>query len=282
MLTRSFIFAKGITEDLERALWARGITSWELLRAHPEDAAEVIGGTRCQRVLESIQEAEQACQRGDAAWFRANWPEREFWRLWKGMCGTDRVAMVDIETTGLTPGYDQITVIGLADGGVHRAGRAFVAGRPQAGDETLERFCEQIRSYRLLVTFNGMSFDVPFIERQFREMSFRFEMPHLDLLPLARSLGLSGGLKDMEKQLGVQRSEDIKDVRGLEAIRLWGAWKAGDLDAYRRLTTYCKADCTNLIEVAELLYQRKWAQVHVAHAREIDFTAIKGEQQTLF
>ena len=35
-----------------------------------------------------------------------------------------QVALVDIETTGLTPGYDQITVIGLAD--VAGASRVFV------------------------------------------------------------------------------------------------------------------------------------------------------------
>ena len=39
----------------------------------------------------------------------------------------EQVALVDIETTGLTPGYDQITVIGLADS---KGSRAFVAGKP--------------------------------------------------------------------------------------------------------------------------------------------------------
>ena len=37
------------------------------------------------------------------------------------------VALLDIETTGRTPGYDQITVIGLSDGTKERA---FVAERP--------------------------------------------------------------------------------------------------------------------------------------------------------
>jgi len=279
MLTSSFIFAKGMTEELERTLWAHGLTSWELLRRHPEEATELIGAGRAHRLLEAVNEASQAHLARDLSWFLRSWPERELWRLWAGFCPPEKIALVDIETTGLTPGYDQITVIGLAD---TVSARAFVAGRPQPGDEGLDAFRLAIRAYDLLVTFNGASFDVPFIVKHFRDASFHFEQPHLDLLPLARALGLSGGLKDMEKQVGISRPEDIKGIRGMEAITLWGAWKAGDAAAYKRLTTYCKADCTNLQEFARILYQRKWAKVHAAHAKEVNFTAIKGQQLSLF
>jgi len=107
-------------------------------------------------------------------------------------------------------------------------------------------------------------------------------MPHLDLLLLARSLGLSGGLKDQEKQLGIVRADDIKDMRGNQAIQLWGAWKGGDVEAYRKLTAYCKADCVNLAAFATELYRRKREALFVPHARTVDFTAIKGQQLTLF
>src|SRR6478609_10982248 len=124
MLTSSFIFAKGMTEELERALWGHGLTSWDLLKKHPEEAAEVMGAGRSVKLLEAVNEAQQALLTKDLAWFRANWPDRELWRLWQGFCAPERVALVDIETTGLTPGYDQITVIGLADA---KGARAFVA-----------------------------------------------------------------------------------------------------------------------------------------------------------
>lgn len=279
MLTSSFIFAKGMTEELERALWAHGLTSWELLKRHPEEATEILGNARGQRLLEAINDASQAHLTRDLAWFRANWPERELWRLWQGFCGNERVALVDIETTGLTPGYDQITVIGLADAA---SARAFVAGRPQPGDEAIDSFRTAIKAYDLVITFNGAGFDIPFIEKHFRDASWHLEQPHIDLMPVSRSLGLGGGLKDIEKQLGIVRAADIKDMRGAEAIQLWGAWKSGDLAAYKRLTTYCKADCVNLREFADQLYRRKWATTHVAHAKAVDFTSIKGNQLSLF
>ncbi len=279
MLTKSFIFAKGMTEEQERVLWSKGLTTWDLLRKHPGEAAEVMGPSRAQKLIEAVMMAQQALERKDAAWFKTNWPDRELWRLWQGYSELTRIALVDIETTGLTPGYDQITVIGLADG---VGAKVFVAGRPMPGDEVLEKFREAIKNYDLIVTFNGANFDIPFIEKQFRDTHFRFEQPHLDLLWPARSMGLNGGLKDMEKQIGIQRTADIKEMRGLEAIQLWGAWKGGDQAAYQRLTTYCKADCVNLKEFADHVYIKKWEKTYNQYAKDVDFDAIKGQQLTIF
>ncbi len=279
MLTKSFIFAKSMTEEIERALWGKGLTTWELLLKHPGEAAEVMGQSRSQKLIEAVNVAQQAVARKDAAWFKANWPDRELWRLWQGYSELSRIALVDIETTGLTPGYDQITVIGLADG---TGAKVFVAGRPMPGDEVLEKFREAIKGYDLVVTFNGANFDIPFIEKQFRDTQFRFEQPHLDLLWPARSMGLNGGLKDMEKQIGIVRAADIKGMRGLEAIQLWGAWKGGDQAAYQRLTTYCKADCVNLKEFADHVYAKKWEKTYSQYAKDVDFDAIKGQQMTIF
>src|SRR5258708_37603489 len=77
MLTRSFIFAKGMTEDLERALWGRGLVTWELLRKHPGEAGEVMGQGRAMKLGEAVGAAEQALARCDHAWFKANWPDKE-------------------------------------------------------------------------------------------------------------------------------------------------------------------------------------------------------------
>ena len=279
MQTSSFIFAKGMTEEMERAIWARGVTSWEVLQRHPGHAAEAIGDARCQKLVEAVGEAQQALERGDHHWFQVTWPEKESWRLWKGYCQPHEVALVDIETTGRTPGYDQITVIGLSDG---ERERAFVADRPLQPDELLDRYPEAMKGYKLLVTFNGVGFDVPFIEKHFRTIGYHVDQPHIDLMWPARSLGLSGGLKDMEKQIGIVRSGDIADMRGLEAITLWGAWKRGDRAAYDKLVTYCKADCTNLKDFAEHVYQKKWDEVYAPYAKDIDLDAVSGNQLSLF
>jgi hypothetical protein len=71
-------------------------------------------------------------------------------------------------------------------------------------------------------------------------------------------------------------------MRGMEAIQLWGAWKNGDAAAYQRLTTYCKADCVNLKQFADSIYEKKWAKVYGQYARDVDFDRLKGQQMTLF
>ncbi len=282
MLTASFIAAKGMTEELERLLWAKGIATWALAREHAAEVHEALGGQRAARLLDHLAAAEAARGRGDGAWFAAHWPAEHAWRLWRGWCDDDpaQIGLLDIETTGLTAGIDQVTVAGLVCG--PRA-RAFVAGAPQEGHEPLDRFPEAVRGLRLLATFNGGNFDLPFLERHFRAVNLRFDLPHIDWMPPARAAGLSGGLKDMERQLGLARADEIKDVRGLGAIQLWATWRSqGDLAAYRRLTSYCLADCANLRPFGDAIYQRLWDRTHGAHVRHVDFAAIKGQQQTLF
>jgi uncharacterized protein YprB with RNaseH-like and TPR domain len=280
MLTASFIVAKGMTEDLERALWARGILDWELAREHAVEVGEILGTLRANKLLETLAQARTARDKGDAAWFHAHWPKEHLWRLWRGWCEPAQCGLLDIETTGLTAGFDQVTVIGLVCGD---AKAAYVAGAPQDGHEPLDRFPERLRQLRLLGTFNGVNFDLPFLEKHFRGINLKFDLPHIDWMLPGRQAGLTGGLKDMEKQLGIGREADIKDVRGNIAVQLWAQWKQqGDLAAYRRLTTYCIADCANLRPFADAVYDRLWAKAYGQHARQVDFAAIKGQQQSIF
>ena len=78
-------------------------------------------------------------------------------------------AYIDIETTGLSRDFDEITTIALFDG--DRV-RTYVNGR------NLDEFKQDIKDYNLLVIFNGRCFDVPFIERYFR---IKLEHAHIDL-----------------------------------------------------------------------------------------------------
>ena len=76
----------------------------------------------------------------------------------------------DIETSGGYQGMDEITVIGLYDGcDVH----TFVNG------SNLDEFEISISQYDLVITFNGTTFDLPFIRRWFPNISL--PPAHIDL-----------------------------------------------------------------------------------------------------
>jgi len=51
-----------------------------------------------------------------------------------------------------------------------------------------------------------------------------------------KRIGLSGGLKPIEKEIGIER--DRPDLSGRDAVRLWREYERGDDDALDTLVSY--------------------------------------------
>lgn len=228
MLEHTFIHIPGIGLKTERDLWGKGISTWERFLLHPDP---VLGRGRDSAVR---RELETSCrERGNLSYFRDRLPPGEQWRLFEAF--QDRTAYLDIETTGGFYGGDDITVIGIFDGStVH----TFING------QNLEDFEEALEGVELLVTFNGSGFDLPFIRRRFS--AARLPKAHLDLRYLLGRLRYRGGLKVIEKQLGLTREPDLEGLDGYDAVRLWRAYEWGDETALDRLIRYNAADIVNL------------------------------------
>jgi len=95
-----------------------------------------------------------------------------------------------------------------------------------------------------LYTFNGDRFDLPMIERHLR-LDLRQIVPSHDLLAACRRAGLRGGLKAVERHLGIGRS--FPEVDGRVAISLWRRYETlGDRDALTLLLAYNREDVENL------------------------------------
>ena len=112
----------------------------------------------------------------------------------------------------------------------------------------------ELAQYDLLVTFFGSGFDLPYIRAKFPGVLL--DHPHFDLCFAARRFGYKGGLKQIELQLGFERSLDIEGLTGWDAVRLWQAWCIGDSHARTRLLEYNEADTKNLEPLAEFLYDQ--------------------------
>jgi len=59
-----------------------------------------------------------------------------------------------------------------------------------------------------------------------------------------KRIGLSGGLKPIEKEIGIER--DRPDLSGRDAVRLWREYERGDDDARDTLVSYNREDTKNL------------------------------------
>jgi len=121
-------------------------------------------------------------------------------------------------------------------------------------DINLDDIVEEFSKYRLLVSFNGARFDLPFIKSEFPEIEFN--QLHIDLMYPLKRIGYNGGLKNIEKLLGISRSDGTEGITGFDAVRLWKKYEKGDREALDTLIKYNREDTVNLKTIIELTYPK--------------------------
>jgi uncharacterized protein YprB with RNaseH-like and TPR domain/predicted nuclease with RNAse H fold len=239
ILTRTFVHVPGIGRTTERSLWESGITSWQkFLDRSPQSPFR----SRPQVSL-FIEHSLEALTNEDSAFFGRYLPRTELWRLIPQF--EKKTVFLDIETTGLSPYYDEVTLVGLYDG---RQVQTFIAGH------NLEQLPAALKQYDLVVTFNGTLFDLPFLKAKLPNL--QLPQVHLDLRFILKRLGHSGGLKLIEQGLGLRRNKHVQGVDGFMATVLWARYLRGDLTALEQLIQYNAADITSLHSLLRYSYQQ--------------------------
>ncbi|MBW1781084.1 MAG: ribonuclease H-like domain-containing protein [Deltaproteobacteria bacterium] len=237
MLERTFIHIAGIGPRTEQRIWNRGIRTWQQFLAHGDTILSEAKDASISSELEA-----SLAHREDISFFSERLSPGEMWRLFNAF--KHRAVYLDIETTGYFQGADEISVIGIYDG---TDVQTFVNGI------NLDDFELAIAPYDLVITFNGAVFDLPFIRGWFPHISL--PPAHIDLRFLLKRLGYAGGLKKIEKDLGIGRETEINGMDGYEAVRLWQAYQWGDDTALKTLIRYNRADIVNLKPLMEIGYR---------------------------
>lgn len=241
MLRQSFAQIPGIGAATEQRLWQAGFDSWEKLLDGIKDAP--IGSADPTIVRIALEESVRAFDEGNADFFRKAFGLRDAWRAWEAF--RDRCVYLDIETDGGQHG-SSVTIVGLYDG------KEFTA---LVKDRDLDELLDRLEDCRMLVTFFGAGFDLPMLEKRFK--GYEFNQIHLDLCPTLRRLGLKGGLKSIERQLGIARGEDTDGLSGWDAVKLWNMYNhLGDESALARLIAYNREDVVNLEFLANYACER--------------------------
>lgn len=240
LLQRTFVHVPGIGYVTEKRLWQRGITRWEdaLEREEPPGS---FTESRWQLVRDQARSSLQSLTRGDHRPFAQALENRDQWRAVEDF--RDRTAYVDIETDG---SYHQgVTVVGLYDG---TRVKQYVRG------ENLGEFAQEVARYALLVTFNGATFDLPILRRTFPQVDW--DHLHVDLRFVLSKLGYKGGLKSIERELGIERESEVRGLSGEDAIWLWRDYRRGSAEALEILLQYNAADIENLQILLDLALPR--------------------------
>ncbi len=267
MLQNTFCHLPSITVAREQALWTSGIHSWQSLLENTNDD----GSKRSAKVTDCIKKSIEHLEDDNPGYFAAQLKNNQHWRLFPEF--RQSIAYLDIETTGLDRS-DIITTIAVYDGlNVFH----YVQG------DNLNDFKNDIQKYKLLVTYNGKCFDVPFIERYFK---MQLTQAHIDLRYVLSGLGYSGGLKGCERQLGISR-DDLADVDGFTAVLLWNEFKRSkNSKALETLLAYNIQDVLNLETLLVLAYNKNIALTPFGESHKLALPAgqknpFEPDQKTL-
>jgi uncharacterized protein len=240
LLEATFIHAQGIGRVTEKRLWDAGILTWQDYLA----ANQTLPLTSTQKSLltPTVEESIARLEEEDFAWFRERLPASEHWRAVPAF--GHRLAFVDIETNGGMRPTD-LTVVGVFDG---RILKQFVKGI------NLEEFPAALDEAAIIVTFFGTGFDIPFLRRAYPHL----EMPqmHVDLCFVLKRLGIKGGLKRIEQQMGIQRQNATRGLTGWDAVRLWREYRSGRQQSLETLLAYNADDVRNMSDLLAEAYRR--------------------------
>jgi len=237
MLQHTFIHMQGIGVKTERKLWRSGIRTW---KDFLQQEGPIFSPGRDEFIKKELEASVENCK--EIRFFSDRLTSGHMWRLYKAF--KHKAVYLDIETSGDSQGLEEITVIGIYNG---RRILSYVNGI------NLDDFEIEISNYDLIITFNGTCFDLPIIRRWFRGISL--PPAHIALRFVLKKLGYTGGLKKIEKALGIGRSPEIDGMDGYEAVLLWKAYQWGDRNALNTLIDYNTADIVNLKPLMELGYK---------------------------
>ena len=241
MLKHTFIHVPKVGEVTERRLWRSGLRTWEDFSAGNGRSQSLTAALK-SRIHSHLQNSQSALSGGDAAFFDRWLPAGEQWRMYPDFY--HGCVFLDIETTGISYVWGDVTVVGTYDG---LETRVFVKGK------NLWEFPAYVKKFSMLVTYNGKQFDVPFLRAKFPGL--KLPTAHIDLRFVTRRLGLTGGLKWVEKRMDLGREGKLQDVDGFMAVKLWHEYKrGGNQAALDTLIRYNLEDVVGLRAVAERSY----------------------------
>ncbi len=154
MLKNTFQHIPRFGNKSEQQIWDSGIHHWDDVK---EPYPKRFSKQKINKLSQSIQDSKEKYRNQDPKYFTDLLASGLHWRLFPDF--RESTVYLDIETTGLTVEDADITTIAMYDGKVIKY---YVNG------QNLDEFVNDIQKYKVIVTYNGKCFDVPFIESYFR------------------------------------------------------------------------------------------------------------------
>ena len=231
MIRNSFIFLEKVSKKKEQNILKQGIKDWNGFLQTKK--IKGISNRSKSYFDRKIKEAKLFLLKDSPSYFINKLPKKEMWRLYSYF--KDDCCFLDIEIDS----YGKVILVGISN---HFETKHFVKGI------NLDLVENELSKYKIIVTFNGSSFDLP----KLKKMDIEINLAHIDLKPLCINLNLKGGLKEVEKILNLKRPSHLHG----NPVQLWKAFHAsGDQEYFNLLLEYNREDCENLIEIMDYVYK---------------------------
>lgn len=217
-ITSTFKHLDGIGDKKEFEIWRNGILNWD----------EYIDDQKHKSLFfdNDLKLSIEALESYDVGFFTDRLDKKDYFRL--ALSFPKNVMFLDIETTGLSFYYDHITMIGWSLNGKY----SFYIN----SIDKKKKFIGALSKAKVIITFNGTKFDLPFIKQEFKDAIF--PKCHIDLMYMCRRLGLKGGQKIIENKINFKRPKGLQDKSGYEATIFWDMYKWGDKSSLVNLIKY--------------------------------------------
>lgn len=173
----------------------------------------------------------------------------------------DNTFIFDIETTGLNSKYCKIILIGiLYNCQGETVIKQFFAESENEEKDILQAFVDEISRFKSHVTYNGLNFDIPFINYRLKKHNIGFHLnkdDDFDILKFIRPFKNSLKLKDcslhtIENFFGISRTDTID---GSESINLYKQYvEFKDNSTLDLILLHNYEDIFNLSKLLEIKY----------------------------
>ena len=250
MIKKTFCILDGVGVKKESSLWKEGITDWHTF-LHTS-SIKGISAKRQAVHTHTLIHAKKALLDDNIDFFAKRIPQSEHWRLYKELKAS--CVFLDIEFSSVHEGY--ITCMSIYDGiKIH------TLVRNNAWNESALRHL--FHNVKLIVTFNGSSCDIPLVKKYFPGLISE-KILHWDLRHSCARLGMSGGLKEIEKQLSISRNNVIVErLCNGDPFKLWRMYNgSGDPYYLDILVEYNREDTLNLETIADTIYPLLCKKIH--------------------
>ncbi len=242
---------KGIGESTERKLKSSGFTSMKDLTEHP------VYKSRACEFLEKM-ETDDICAISE--WISTRYsPSHPLNLLLSSLSGSENMLFMDIETLGLKD--VPLILIGVAEGNEDGLTiNQYLLRNLKEEKAAIEGFLSHQDSDNVYVTFNGRSFDVPFIKSRmrFHHLKKSINSQHLDLLHFSRRQWNDQlpncRLQTLEEHLfGVKRCDDVPSSQVPDFYLTYR--ETGNIGPLVPIIEHNREDVVTLARILSLLHQ---------------------------